>query len=376
MATTNRDYYELLGVPRDADETAIKKAFRRLARQLHPDVSDAPDAEERFREVTEAYEVLSSSETRALYDRYGHEGLRSGGFSPTQFDMSGLGDLFSMFFGEDIFGGAMRGTRSARGADVGAEIEIDLAQAATGVSIPVPFDVAVTCGVCHGDGVEPGTEPTTCPRCSGTGRLQQVSRSVFGEFVRTQACPQCGGRGRLIEHPCKECDGAGRVVERREVNVDVPAGIHDGQRIRISGEGHAGVLGGRAGDVYVRVHVRPDARFVREGNDIFSQVDLTIAQAALGATLEVETLDGNVELELPAGVQPGEVRVLRGKGMPVLQGFGRGDHRVLVNVRVPRRLTDEQRRLIEQFDAASDEHSYEEDESFFDKLKNAFRAAG
>jgi molecular chaperone DnaJ len=375
MATTRRDYYELLGVPRDADETAIKKAFRGLARQLHPDVSDAPDAEERFREVTEAYEVLSSSETRALYDRYGHEGLRSGGFSPTSFDMSGLGDLFSMFFGDDMFGG-MRGSGRARGADVGAQVDIDLAQAATGATIPVPFDVAVSCARCGGDGVEPGTQPTTCPRCSGAGRLQQVSRSVFGEFVRTQACPQCGGRGQLIEHPCTECEGAGRVVDRRELNVDIPAGIHDGQRIRLSGEGHAGALGGRSGDVYIRVNVRPDPRFVRDGNDIFSQVDLTIAQAALGVTLEVETLDGGVELELPPGVQPGEVRVLRGKGMPVLQGFGRGDHRVLVNVRVPRRLTDEQRRLLEQFDAASDEQTYAEDESFFDKLKNAFRAAG
>jgi molecular chaperone DnaJ len=376
MATTNRDYYELLGIARDADETAIKKAFRRLARQLHPDVSEEPEAEVRFREVTEAYEVLSNSETRALYDRYGHDGLRSKGFAPTQFDMAGLGDLFSMFFGEDVFSGAGRGGRGARGADVGAQIEIDLAQAATGVTMPVPFEVAVTCAVCSGDGVEPGTEPTTCPRCNGAGRLQQVSRSVFGEFVRTQACPQCGGRGQLIEHPCKACDGAGRVVERREIDVEIPAGIHDGQRIRLSGEGHAGVLGGRAGDVYVLVRVRPDTRFVREGNDIFSQVDLTIAQAALGATVNVETLDGSVELELTPGVQPGEVRVLRGKGMPVLQGFGRGDHRVLVNVRVPRRLSDEQRTLLEQFDAASDEHTYAEDESFFHKLKNAFRAAG
>jgi molecular chaperone DnaJ len=244
------------------------------------------------------------------------------------------------------------------------------------VTIPVPFDVAVTCETCGGDGVEPGTQPVICDRCGGTGRFQQVSRSVFGEFVRTQACPQCRGRGQIVEHPCGTCDGEGRVVERRELDVDIPAGIHDGQRIRLSGEGHAGVLGGRAGDAYVLVHVRPDPRFVREGNDVFSQVDLTIAQAALGATLEVQTLDGTVELELPAGVQPGEVRVLRGKGMPVLQGFGRGDHRVLVNVRVPRRLTDEQRRLLEQFDAASDENTYAEDESFFHKLKNAFRAAG
>ncbi len=375
MAATKRDYYELLGVARDADENAIKKAFRRLARQLHPDVSEEPDAEVRFREVTEAYEVLSNSETRALYDRYGHDGLRSGGFQATQFDMGNLGDLFSMFFGDDVFGTA-RGGRAARGADVGAQVEIELAQAATGVSVQVPFEVAVACAACGGDGVEPGTQPVECPRCHGAGRLQQVSRSVFGEFVRTQACPDCGGRGQLIEHPCTVCDGAGRVLDERQLDVDIPAGIHDGQRIRVTGEGHAGALGGRSGDAYVLVHVKPDPRFVREGNDIFSQVDLTISQASLGTTLTVDTLDGGVELELPAGVQPGEVRVLRGKGMPVLQGFGRGDHRVLVNVRVPRRLTDEQRALLEQFDAASDEHTYAEDESFFHKLKNAFRAAG
>jgi molecular chaperone DnaJ len=250
---------------------------------------------------------------------------------------------------------------------------IPLTDAARGTTVAVPFEAAVTCERCAGDGVEPGTTPTRCDRCSGTGRLQQVSRSVFGEFIRTQPCPACHGRGVVITHPCEECDGAGRTVERRELTVEVPAGIHDGQRIRLSGEGHAGVVGGPSGDVYVLVHVEPDPRFVREGNDIYSQVDLTIVQAALGATVPVETLDGSVDLELPAGVQPGEVRVLRGKGMPVLQGFGRGDQRVLVNVSVPRRLTDEQRRLLEEFEAASDEHTYRHDESFFEKLKSAFR---
>ena len=352
MSATSRDYYELLGVSKDADEQTIKKAFRKLARELHPDVSKEPDAPERFREVTEAYEVLSSSETRALYDRYGHAGIRSGGFQPTQFDFGNLGDLFSAFFGDDLFGGA-RGSRAQRGGDVGAEIEIELVDAARGASVQVPFDVAVPCKRCGGDGVEPGTEPRQCDRCGGHGQLQQVSRSVFGEFVRTQPCPQCRGRGVLIDHPCEECEGAGRTVEEREVSVDVPAGIHDGQRIRISGEGHAGALGGRAGDVYVHVHVKPDPRFVREGNDIYSQVDLTIVEAALGATMPIETLEGTVDLELAPGTQPGEVRVLRGKGMPVLQGFGRGDQRVLVNVSVPRRLTDDQRRLLEEFDAAS-----------------------
>jgi molecular chaperone DnaJ len=373
VSTTNRDYYEVLGVARDADEQAIKKAFRRLARELHPDVSEHPEAEERFREVTEAYEVLSSSETRALYDRYGHAGLRSGGFQPTHFDMGGLGDLFAAFFGDDLFGGGQRGSRAQRGADIGAEIEIELADAARGVTVAVPFDVAATCARCGGDGVEPGTTPRQCDRCGGAGRLQQVSRSVFGEFVRTQACPQCGGRGTVIDHPCEECDGEGRTVAQKSVDVDVPAGIHDGQRIRISGEGHAGVLGGRAGDVYVHVHVKPDPRFVREGNDLYSQVDLTIVQAALGAAIAVETLDGTVDVEFEPGTQPGEVRVLRGKGMPVLQGFGKGDHRVLVNVSVPRRLNDEQRRLLAEFDAASDDDTYRHDESFFEKLKSAFR---
>ncbi|HXK13113.1 MAG TPA: molecular chaperone DnaJ [Gaiellaceae bacterium] len=374
MAATDRDYYEVLGVARDCDEATIKKSFRRLARELHPDVSDHPEAELRFREITEAYEVLSSTERRALYDRYGHAGLRSGGFSPTQFDMGNLGDIFASFFGDGIFGSAMGGNAQQRGADLGAEIEIELVDASRGAKVSVPFDVAVTCKTCGGDGVEPGTEPLTCPRCEGTGRLHHVSRSVFGEFVRAQACPECQGRGVIIEHPCLDCDGAGRRIESRELSVDVPAGIHDGQRIRVSGEGHAGTLGGRSGDVYVLVHVKPDPRFVREGNDIYSQVDLTIVQAALGATMTVETIDGAVELELPAGVQPGEVRVLKSKGMPVLQGFGRGDHRVLVNVSVPRHVTDEQRRLLEDFEAASDENTYRaNDESFFDKLKSAFR---
>ncbi len=373
MATTDKDYYELLGIPRDADDGAIKKAFRRLAHELHPDVSAQPETEARFREVTEAYEVLSNSETRALYDRYGHAGLRSGGFTPTHFDIGGLSDLFAAFFGDDIFGAGARQPRRARGADIAAEVEIDLADAARGTTVPVPFEVAVNCAVCGGDGVEPGTQPIRCERCDGSGRLHQVTRSVFGEFVRAQACPTCGGRGVVVEHPCRGCDGAGRVVDTRELSVEIPAGIHNGQRIRLSGEGHAGALGGRAGDVYVLVHVRPDPRFVREGNDIVSQVDLTIAQAALGTAVTVETLQGPVELELPPGVQPGEVRVLRGRGMPVLQGFGRGDQRVLVNVLVPRHLSEEQRALLEQFDRLSDEQTYTADESFFEKLKSAFR---
>jgi molecular chaperone DnaJ len=371
VSATERDYYELLGVSRDADDREIKKAFRTLARKLHPDVSSDPDADARFREVSEAYEALSNPETRQLYDRYGHAGLRSGGFTPTHFDIGSLGDLFSAFFGDDVLGG--RVSTSARGADVAAEIAIDLVDAATGTTAAVELEVAVACNSCGGDGVEPGTIVTVCARCGGHGRVQQVSRSVFGEFIRAGTCPECRGSGRKIEHPCKVCAGAGRTLEQRTLDVDVPAGIHDGQRIRVSGEGHAGAPGGRSGDLYVAVHVRPDERFVREGNDIFSQVNLSIVQAALGATVGVETLDGTLDLELEPGTQPGQVRVLRGRGMPVLQGFGRGDHRVLVNVSVPRRLTDEQRRLLAEFERLSDDDTYRHDEGFFEKLKSAFR---
>jgi molecular chaperone DnaJ len=316
--------------------------------------------------------VLSNSERRELYDRFGHAGLRSGGFQPSAFDLGSLSDLFSAFFGDDIFGMGGRMGRS-RGADIAASVEIDLAEVATGAKREVPFGVAVPCDRCNGNGAEPGTPVTTCQTCGGNGRVRQVSRSVFGEFVRAGACPTCGGAGRLIEQPCEQCNGAGRMIEERTLEVEIPAGIHDGQRIRLSGEGHAGAAGARAGDVYVDVHVRPDDRFVREGNDVYTTVDLTITQAALGATLSVPTLEGETELTFAPGTQPGELVLLRGRGLPVLQGFGRGNQRVLVNVTVPRRLTEEQRQLLEEFERLAGEDTYEPSEGFFDKLKSAFR---
>lgn len=372
MATTERDYYEVLGLDRGASETDIKKAFRRLARELHPDVSDAPDAEARFRQVAEAYEVLSKPETRRLYDRYGHAGLREGGFRPASFDFGSLSDLFSTFFGDDLFGSAPGG-RPARGADVGMEVEIDLVEAAEGVQKQVAFAVAMTCERCEGDGAEPGSRIATCPDCRGAGRLQHVQRSLLGEIVRSQTCRRCGGEGRIAERPCTGCGGDGRVVQERPLDVDIPPGIHDGQRIRLSGAGHTGIRGAGAGDAYVRVRVRPDERFLRDGDDLVSTVHLTVTQAALGATLEVPALHGEVPVTFPPGTQPGEVVVLHRGGMPVLHGLGTGDHRLLVNVLVPRRLTDEQRRLLEEFDAASGEETYGRDEGFFEKLKNLLR---
>jgi molecular chaperone DnaJ len=370
MSATGQDYYDLLGVPRGANDQEIKKAFRRLARELHPDVSDHPDAEHRFREVSEAYEVLSNAETRQLYDRYGHAGLRSGGYQPTNFDFGNLSEVFSAFFGEDIFAGRRGG--ASRGADIGAEVTIELAEAASGVSLTVPVELAASCSTCSGSGAAPGSSVSTCSRCGGRGVLQHVSRSLLGEFVRQSACPDCGGSGRRVDTPCRDCGGSGRRLERRPLAVEIPAGIHDGQRIRLAEEGHSGALGGRAGDVYVTVRVRPDERFVREGNDIYSQVALTMVQAALGARVAVETLEGEFELDFPAGTQAGEVRVLRGKGMPVLQGFGRGDQRVLVNVSVPRKLSEKQRVLLEEFEQTTDEHTYSHDPGFFERLKSHF----
>jgi len=307
-----------------------------------------------------------------LYDRFGHAGLRSGGFKPSAFDLGSLSDLFSAFFGDDLFGVGGRSGRT-RGADIAARVEIDLTDVATGTKREVPFGVAVPCDRCEGSGAEPDTPVTTCPTCGGSGRVRQVSRSVFGEFVRAGTCPTCSGAGKLIEHPCEKCEGAGRVLEERTLDVEIPAGIHDGQRIRLSGEGHAGTAGARAGDVYVEVHVRPDERFVREANDVYTTVDLTITQAALGATVTVPTLEGEAELTFDPGTQPGEIVVMRGRGLPVLQGFGRGSQRVLVNVTVPRRLTEEQRQLLEEFERLAGAEAYEPSEGFFDKLKSAFR---
>jgi molecular chaperone DnaJ len=371
MASVRRDYYEVLGVPRDADETTIKKAFRRLARELHPDVSSEPDAEERFREAAEAYEALSNAETRELYDRFGHDGLRSGGFRPTSFDVGGFSDLFAAFFGDDLFGSSSG--RRRRGGDVVAEVEIELEEAAAGTVREIPFRIAVPCGTCSGSGAAPGSVPETCSRCRGEGRLQEVSQTVFGQFVRAHVCPQCHGGGKVVTELCGTCRGEGRVAETRNIEVQIPAGIHEGQRIRLSGKGHAGVPGGPAGDAYVVVHVKRDPRFVRDGDDIASQVDLTMTQAALGARVTVDTLGGPVELEFPAGTQPGEVRVLRGRGMPSLRSRARGDHRILVNVLIPRRLSDDQRRALEAFEQSADAETYERDEGFFERLKAVFR---
>src|SRR3954451_14318785 len=376
MAT---DYYELLGVSRDADEATIKKSFRRLARELHPDVNrDDPDAEHRFKEVAEAYEVLSDAEKRATYDRYGHEGLRAGGYAPNFDTFGSFADIFDAFFGGGggIFGGGGgRPGGAVQGGDVAVTTEVELIDAARGTSVEVAYDAVARCEVCHGNGAEPGTPLETCPRCGGTGQLRAVSRTPFGQVVRAAVCDTCDGDGRVAQTPCHNCQGRGRTVERRTVRVDVPAGIADGQRIRVSGRGHAGERGGPAGDLYVLVRVTEDERFVRDGDDLVTIVNLAAPLAALGTSVPVPTLDGEEELDIVAGTQPGTVLTLQGKGMPSLRTRRRGDQRVLVNVVIPRNLDDAQRQMLHNFSGTlTDENLREEphDESLFGRVRRAF----
>ena len=373
MATAERDYNELLGVGRAASDADIKRAFRRLARELHPDVSDAPDAADRFKEVAEAYEVLSNPQTRDLYDRFGRAGLRRGGFSPSEFGLGNLSDVFAAFFGEGLFGQAASGRRAARGADVAGAVEISLAAAYTGTAVQVPVRVVVACDRCDGSGAEPGTSPETCPTCGGAGVVQQVSQSVFGQFVRQSTCARCRGAGRVVATPCTRCGGDGRIAEDRTLDVDVPAGIHDGQRIRIQGAGHAASLGAPAGDAYVEIHVRADERLVREGDDLAVAVEVTMIDAALGVTVSVPTPEEELEVELPAGTQPGDVRTIRGRGMPSLRTGRRGDLHVHVEVAVPRRLEPEQRALLAELRQKLGDDAYRDEHGFFGRLRRALR---
>jgi molecular chaperone DnaJ len=376
-----RDYYEVLGVARGAEDAEIKKAFRRLARELHPDVNKDPDAEERFKEAAEAYEVLSDTDRRATYDRYGHEGLRQGGYAPNFEGFGSVADIFEAFFGGGgfgggAFGGGMFGGGRAGGAiqggDVAVGAEITLVQAASGTPVEVSYDAVSMCEHCRGNGAEPGTPIQTCSNCDGTGQLRVISRTPFGQVVRATACDVCHGDGKVPQTPCQECRGRGRKVERVKVSVDVPAGIDDGQRIRITGRGHAGERGGPAGDLYVQIRVKEDPRFVRHDDELVTVVDVAAPLAALGTTVEVPTLEGATELDIPAGIQPHESITIRGEGMPTLRGRRRGDLRVIVNVVVPRHLRKEQKELLQELADSLTEHNLRTDEGVLGKLKRAF----
>ncbi len=382
---SRRDCYEVLGVGRDADEGTVKKAFRKLARELHPDVNNHdPDAEEKFKEAAEAYEILSDPERRQVYDRYGHDGLRRGGQSPNFEGFGSISDLFEAFFGGGAGGGGGggfggfgggRGRAGPRsGCDVQVAVEIGLEQAVTGAPVDVRYEVVDRCERCHGNGAEPGTPIRTCERCNGQGVLQAVSRTPFGQIARTVSCDVCGGDGKVAEKRCRRCDGRGREVLTHTVSVDIPAGISDGQRIRVAGSGHAGEAGGPSGDLYVHVSITPHERFIRDGNDLVTVLDVPAPLAALGAKLEVSTLEGDEELQIRPGTQPGETYELRGRGMPLLRRPGRrGDLRVIANVVIPRHLNDEQRKLMQRLADTMTDANTKSEESMFAKLKRVLQ---
>ena len=342
-----RDYYQVLGVDRSASDGAIKKAFRKLARELHPDVNaHDPEAEEKFKEAAEAYEVLSDPDRRRTYDRFGHEGLRSGGFQPGA-GFASFQDIFDAVFGGDPFGGGFaRGP--AAGADIAAVVEIGLEDALEEQQREVSFEAVSVCERCRGNGAEPGTPIETCDRCGGTGQLREVSRSIFGQVVRATTCDRCGGDGRIPQSPCERCGGAGRAAETRTWEVEIPAGIEDGQRVRITGAGHAGAAGGPQGDLYVEIRITPDDRFTRQGTELIASAEVPVTTALLGGEVFVTTLDGELAVEVPAGSQHGSVAVLNGRGLPPLHGGRRGDQHVVFELVVPTDLDEEQREAAER----------------------------
>lgn len=379
-----RDYYDVLGVPRDAGEQEVKKAFRKLARECHPDVNPGDaDCEARFKEAAEAYEVLSDADSRAAYDRYGFDGLK--GRPLTDFEHVGFGDLFNIFFGGGMFdsvlrdaaggwGAAAGGAPPPRGDDVEVALQLTLVESVFGAAREVEVASDVRCEDCDGSGAASGSGRETCPQCHGSGRMREVSSlGGFGQFVRTSTCTVCRGRGSIVREPCETCRGTGRVRASRTVSVEVPAGIADGQRLRLTGEGGAGAQGGRPGDLYVNIAVEPHEHFVRDGDDLLYRLDVTMVDAALGTTAVVEALDGDLEVRLAAGTQSGTVKVFRNRGVPSLQGYGRGDLKVVVNVVVPKRLTPEQRELLEAFADATPGEAYEADPSFLEKVRSVFR---
>ncbi|MBJ7353395.1 MAG: molecular chaperone DnaJ [Thermoleophilaceae bacterium] len=381
MATT-RDYYEVLGVARDADETEIKKAFRKLARTHHPDVNDSPEAEAEFKEIAAAYEVLSDQGRRATYDQYGHEGLRNSGGEP---DFSGFGDfssIFQAFFDQAGTGGMFGGGRSTgagrgpmQGGDLGVETVLELSDVLTGKEVEVDYEVIETCLRCDGKRAEPGTEVKTCEKCDGAGQVRVVTKTMIGQIARAMVCDECEGLGQTVESPCKECAGKGRVRVDRDVKVTIPAGIEDGQQVRVAGRGHAGANGGPPGDLYVQVAIEADERFHREGRDLYTVVDLPAHAAMLGREVEVETLDGPETIKLDSGVTHGDDIKVKGHGLPGLRNNTRGDLHAVINLQVPHNLNSEQRRLLEEFDASLTEDNYKSagGDGIMGRLRRALR---
>lgn len=376
MAEQKRDYYEVLGVSRGASDDEIKKAYRKLAKANHPDLNPGDKAAEtRFKEVNEAYEVLSDADKKARYDQYGHAGVdpnfgAGGGFNGN-FDFGDLGDIFGSFFGGGFGGSQRRANPNApqRGESIRQSITISFEEAAFGCDKSVSVDRYEVCETCKGNGCEAGTTPEICSDCHGSGTVQVRKQTPLGVFASTGPCPKCGGKGKIVHQPCKDCYGTGAIRQRRTIEAKIPAGIDDGQTISIRGQGHAGKNGGQPGDLLITIAVKHHELFRREGNSVLCQAPITFAQAVLGAELEIPTIDGKVKYDLPEGTQTGTTFRLKGKGIPVLGGRGRGDQYVTVYIETPKNLNREQKAALKKFAESVGDNNYEDRKNFFKKLK-------
>lgn len=371
---TQRDYYEVLGVNQGASSDEIKKSFRKKARELHPDVNKAPDAEENFKELGQAYEVLMDAEKRTMYDRYGHDGLKNAGFDttgPFDFGFDDLGDILSSFFGGG-FGHQRRDPNAPqRGSDLRLDIEIAFEEAVFGLEKEVEIEHLESCTRCSGKGTEPGSSPQTCPTCGGAGQVRQTTQTMLGHFSQVATCPDCNGSGQKITNPCKECHGAGRKSVAKVINLKIPAGINHGSKMRMGSEGDAGKNGGPSGDLYIIIYVKASEFFERDGVNVYSNLDVNFAQAALGDEIEVKTLDGEEKIRISAGTQTETIHKIRGAGVPHLNNPARrGDHFVKIKAVTPTHLIDEEKKLYQRL--LEIEKEKKNKESIFDKVKDVF----
>ena len=367
-----RDYYEVLGVSKDASKEEIKKAYRKLSKKYHPDINKEADASEKFQEVKEAYEVLSDDQKRAQYDQFGHQDPNQGfggGFGGAE--GFGFDDIFSTFFG----GGTRRRDPNAprKGDDLQYSMTIDFLDAIFGQETEIEIPKDETCETCDGSGAKPGTSKKTCPYCEGTGQLNVAQDTPFGRMVNRRACHHCEGTGQIIEEKCTTCRGAGKVRKMKKIKVTVPAGVDDGQQLRVSGQGGPGINGGPAGDLYVLFRVKPHKQFERDGDDIHLELPITYPQAALGDEIEVPTVSGKVKLKIPAGTQNGARFRLRGKGVQNVHGYGVGDQHITIKVKVPTKLSEKQKQLLREFAEISGDIPEEQSSSLFDKIKRTIK---
>ncbi|MFW6378106.1 MAG: molecular chaperone DnaJ [Bacillota bacterium] len=375
---SQKDYYEILGVDKDADQKEIKKAYRKLAKKYHPDRNpDDPEASEKFKEISEAYGILSDEDKRARYDQYGHAGIGEDDFNYEDFARGGFGgleDLFEMFMGGGFSGMGRQRTqnRPTRGRDLEYRMEISFEDAAFGTEKTIRIPRQETCQTCNGSGAKPGSNPRTCPKCDGSGQIRVNQRTPFGNMAQIKTCDRCQGKGEIIDEPCPDCNGEGRVTRRRDIKVEIPAGISSGQRIRLSGKGGAGKRGGPSGDLFVRVDVKPHDLFERKGDDVYYELPINFVQAALGDEIQVPTLEGEVKLKIPEGTQPGDSLRLKNKGINHLRSSGRGDQYIKIKVVIPKSLSSEQKELLQKFAKISGDEINPESKGFFSRVKDAF----